>query len=159
MSKHSLSFPSVSGDDMPPLKGCWERPRRWWRHPRSSSGPGTTDTAAAEEQTHPVPRGANHIPMCRDSGPLSTEAGPDLVWDEGVPKKHKIGEVSRPVRTKGGGPGEGACQQGAGRVQRPRGGTGSGSGRLQWAQEAGPCEHSSHTVGVMGFRRAHPKGS
>lgn len=37
--------------------------------------------------------------MCSDSGPLSTEAGPDLVWVKGVPKKHKIGEVSGLLRT------------------------------------------------------------
>ena len=37
--------------------------------------------------------------MCSDSGPLSTDAGPDLVWVEGVPKEHKIGEVSRLLRS------------------------------------------------------------
>ena len=43
-SKHSLSFSSVSGDNMPPLKDCWERPRRWGRPPSSSIGLGTADT-------------------------------------------------------------------------------------------------------------------
>ena len=37
--------------------------------------------------------------MCSDSGPLSTEAGPDLVWIEGVPKENKIGEISRLLQT------------------------------------------------------------
>ncbi|MXQ95281.1 hypothetical protein E5288_WYG005124 [Bos mutus] len=31
--------------------------------------------------------------MCSDSGPLRTEAGPDLVWIEGVPKEHEIGKA------------------------------------------------------------------
>ena len=120
--KAQPQFSSASGGNMPPLKGCWEGPR-WWRHPSSSTGLGSTDRVAGE-QTRPVSHGANHIPMCRDFGPLSTEAGPDLVWLQGVPKEHKIAEVSRLLRTKGGGPGKGARQLGAGRVQRPRGGTG-----------------------------------
>lgn len=37
--------------------------------------------------------------MCSDSGPLRTEAGPDLVWIEGVPKEHEIGEISGLLQT------------------------------------------------------------